>query len=377
MDKQRTGVGEYTYGLLDAVFKIDRENQYFLFYNSYKDVSEILPKWSHPNVHYARTRWPNKCFNAILLLNLIKLDNLVIKKLFTNYKLQIKNLDVWFSPNLNFTSLTSKVKFILTIHDLSFEFLSECYTLKQRLWHKLLMPKKQCERADIILTPSESTARDVAATYGIDREKVNVCYPGVSTIITQNTINITQLREEYDLPEKFILFLGTIEPRKNVEAVIGAFAMAYDLGLRTYGLVITGAKGWKNKDVFQMIVNTPNVRYIDYVAEEDKSALYQMASLFVYPSLYEGFGLPVLEAMASGTPVITSNRSSLPEVGGDAVYYVNPTNAAELSEAMARILRDDELGIMNYELRIERQRELVKKFDWERSAKEFLLLIHI
>src|SRR3989338_9642005 len=248
MDKQRTGVGEYAYGLLDAVFQIDNTNQYFLFYNSYRDVSEILPKWNYPNVHYVKTRWPNKIFNLFLLSGLIKLDNLIIK-----------NLDIWFSPNLNFISLTSKVKFIFTVHDLSFEFLPECYTFKQRLWHRLLWPKKQCERADLILTPSESTARDVAATYGIGREKVRVCYPGVSTIITQNTINITQLREEYDLPEKFILFLGTIEPRKNVEAVIGAFAMAYDLGLRTYGLVITGAKGWKNKDVFQMIVNTPNV----------------------------------------------------------------------------------------------------------------------
>lgn len=398
MERQRTGVGEYAFGLLNAVFKVDRENQYWLFYNSYEDVLEVLPKWDYPNVHYVGLRWPNKILNLFLLLGLIKLDKMVSKK----YKaclpvgkvesrksdcLKIENLDAWFSPNLNFTSLTFKTKFILTIHDLSFEFLPECYTFKQRLWHKLLRPKKQCRRADVILTPSENTARDVALKYGIGKEKVMVCYPGVSRNMEHVTWNSELVRAKYDLPEGFVLFLGTIEPRKNVEAVIGAFARAYDRGLRTYGLVIAGAKGWKNENVMRAIENTPNVRYIDYVSEEDKPALYKLACLFVYPSLYEGFGLPVLEAMACGTPVITSHRASLPEVGGDAVYYVNPANVAELSGAMARVLRGDEscppeadqprAEIMNYELRMERAKELAKKFNWEKSAEEFLLMIHI
>ena len=367
MDKQRTGVGEYTYGLLDAIFKIDKGNRYFLFYNSYKDVSEVLPKWDYPNVSYVWTRWPNKIFIVFLLFGLVKLDNLVIK-----------NLDVWFAPNLNFASLTSKVKFILTVHDLSFEFLPDCYTLKQRLRHKLLRPKKQCKRAEVILTPSESTKRDVVAWYSVVEKKVLILRPGLSATTMQNADNRMQVREKYNLPEKFILFLGTIEPRKNVEAVVVAYKETCKLAnLQTCKLVIAGAKGWKNKEIFEMIANTPNVRYIDYVAEEDKPALYQMASLFVYPSLYEGFGLPVLEAMACGTPVITSNRSSLPEVGGDAVCYVNPANVAELAEAMERMLQDDELRIMNYELRVERQREQVKRFDWNKSAEEFLSLVNI
>ncbi|MBI4992952.1 MAG: glycosyltransferase family 4 protein [Candidatus Magasanikbacteria bacterium] len=395
MDPQRTGVGEYTFGLLDAVFKIDRENQYFLFYNSYQDISGILPRWDYQNVHYVSTKWPNIFLNFFLLLGFVKLDNLVIKKLFENCKLpssrahfvvtqwnqaegKIENLEAWFSPNLNFTPLTSKTKFILTVHDLSFEFLPECYTAKQRLWHKLLRPKKQCERADLILTPSESTARDVVSAYDVDEKKVKVLYPGISALITQNTINKTQVRKKYNLPENFILFLGTIEPRKNVEAVVVAFQNTYTLThLHTYTLVIAGARGWKNENVMRAIKEMPNVRYINYVAEEDKPALYRLASLFVYSSLYEGFGLPVLEAMACGTPVITSNRSSLPEVGGDAVCYVNPANVAELSRAMVRVLRDDELGIKNYELRIDRQREQVKKFDWGETAKEFLSVIKI
>ncbi|MBI4426983.1 MAG: glycosyltransferase family 4 protein [Candidatus Magasanikbacteria bacterium] len=370
MEKERTGVGEYAFGLLDAVFRIDKENQYFLFYNSHKDVSEVLPKWEYPNVRYVRTRWPNKIFNVFLLLGLVKLNKLIERRL-KDYK--IKKLDCFFSPNLNFTSLTPKTKFFLTIHDLSFEFLPECYTLKQRLWHKLLRPKKQCQQANIIFTPSESTRRDVASRYFVAEKKVLILRPGLSATMTQNTDNRMQVREKYDLPEKFILFLGTIEPRKNVEAAISAFQNIHTLThLHTYTLVIAGARGWKNENVMRVIADTPNVRYIDYVAEEDRPALYRLASLFVYPSLYEGFGLPVLEAMACGTPIITSNRSSLPEVGGDAVCYVNPANVAELSWAMERVLCDDELGIKNYELRVARQKECVERFDWGRSAGQFL-----
>lgn len=377
MDKQRTGVGEYAFGLLNAVFKIDKGNQYFLFYNSHQDVSQNIPPWDFPNVRFISVRWPNKLFNVLLMFGLIKLDKMVSKKHKVesrklcetgNWKLKI---DVWFSPNLNFTSLTSKTKFILTIHDLSFEFLPKCYTFKQRLWHRLLRPRKQCKRADVILTPSENTRRDVEAKYKVESRKVKVLRPGLSTTTTQNPSNRTQVKEKYSLPEEFVLFLGTIEPRKNVEAVIGAFARMYDTRHRAYGLVIAGSKGWKNEVVFQMIANTPNVRYIDYVSEEDKPALYKLASLFVYPSLYEGFGLPVLEAMACGTPVITSHRASLPEVGGDAVYYVNPANVAELSVAMELVLKNEDLRLKM----VERQRGQAKKFNWEKSAGEFVSLV--
>lgn len=374
MEKERTGVGEYAFGLLDAVFKIDKENQYFLFYNSYQDVSQNIPRWDYHNVRYVSTRWPNKIFNVFLLLGLIKLDKLIEKRL-KDYK--IKKLDCFFSPNFNFTCLSKRVKFMLTVHDLSFEFLPECYTFKQRLWHKLLRPGKQCRRADVVLTPSESTKRDVASTYGIGWDKIKVCYPGLLVDYglrlpagEAGTMDYSQkVKEKYDLPEKFILFLGTIEPRKNVEAVIEAYKQTYILtNLHTYKLIIAGARGWKNKEIFEMIEKTSGVRYINYVAEEDKPALYRLASLFVYPSLYEGFGLPVLEAMACGTPVITSHRASLPEVGGNAVYYVNPANVAELSEAM-------ELALKNEDLRsgvIVRQKEKAKKFAWNRSAEEFM-----
>lgn len=368
MQKNRTGVGEYTYELLDALFEIDKNNQYFLFYNSYQDVFEIIPKWEQENVHYVAGRWPNKIFNVLVCLNLIRLDKLVekiAKRQLDNWTIgQSKfKLDVFFSPNINFISLRSKTKFILTIHDLSFEFFPECFSWKRRLWHWILKPKKQCQRADLILTPSENTRRDVVEYYGIDEGKVEVVEPGLcEEFIVHSSEPIEKVNKKYNLPEKFILYLGTIEPRKNILGIIEAYKKNYELRTIGYELVIAGSKGWNYKQIIKKIDETEGVHYIGYVDEQDKAALYQMADLFVYPSLYEGFGFPVLEAMASGTPVITSNRSSLPEVGGEAVYYVNPYNIVEIARAMKLLLQKDKLRGML----VERGREQTKNFAWQK-----------
>ncbi|MFZ2190187.1 MAG: glycosyltransferase family 1 protein [Candidatus Magasanikiibacteriota bacterium] len=401
MDKNRTGVGEYTFGLLDNLFKgidstnfkkdyTDNKNQFFLFYNSSKDILANLPKWGYENVHYIGLNWPNKLLNLLLWLRLIRLDKMVAKVLkdqkinlrpelrsrerskdqINNVTIrQCNNLNIWFSPNLNFTNLSKGVKHIQTIHDLSFEFFPECFTWKQRLWHWFLNPKKQCKRADIILTPSENTRRDVVDRYHISDNKIQVLRPGLSVDRGHKTEDI---RHKYGLPEKYILYLGTLEPRKNVESIVDAYKLYRSQITDHYPLVLAGALGWKNKKLMQLIKNTPNVKYSGYVDGEDKMVLYKNASLFVFPSLYEGFGLPVLEAMSCGVPVITSNRSSLTEVGQDAVYYVNPNNVNELAGAMELIMKNNELRTRM----IARGLEVGKDFDWQKSAQELLSVIN-
>jgi len=411
MDEKRTGVGEYTFGLLDAVFKYtdsltaqagtdfkkdytDNKDQFFLFYNSNKNIQDNLPKWDYENVHYIGLNWPNKLLNLLLWLKLIRLDKLLLSHLERNDErkrgMKSKDLmvrqekqwdpstplrfaqddviDVWFSPNLNFTNLSKHVKHIQTIHDLSFEFFPECFTWKRRLWHWFLNPKKQCKRADIILTPSENTKRDVVERFKIEDLRLKILRPGLSIDRGYKTEDI---RQRYGLPEKYILFLGTLEPRKNVESIIKAYKMNYELGIRNYDLVIVGSSGWKNIELLKTIKETPGVKYIGYVDDEDKMELYKNASLFVFPSLYEGFGLPVLEAMACGVPVITSNRSSLTEVGQDAVYYVNPNNVSELASAIDLILKNSELKTRMTTGGL----EVAKDFDWQKSAQEFLSVI--
>jgi glycosyltransferase involved in cell wall biosynthesis len=373
MNKERTGVAEYTFELINALFEIDKENQYLLFYNSSEDVAKNVELWKQENVHYVGTRWPNKVFNtAQVLLGWPKLDKLVEGR--GKGEGGKRTIDIWFSPNLNFSSVSSKTKLILTIHDLSFEILPECFSAKRRLWHRVINPKKQCQRADLILVPSENTARDVEGIYGINSKKIRVVEPGLCTNFKKLEINgnNVEIRNKYNLPEKFILFLGTVEPRKNILGIIEGFKNSELLAIG-YELVIAGAQGWKSGPIMEKINNTPGVKYIGYVNEEEKRALYELADLFVYPSLYEGFGFPVLEAMASGTPVIASNRSSLPEVVGDAAVMVNPYNTAELSRAMEQVLKDNAWR----DILIKRGKERVNVFGWQRTAREFLNLLKI
>lgn len=182
-----------------------------------------------------------------------------------------------------------------------------------------------------------------------------------------------KVQEKYNLPEKFVLFLGTIEPRKNIEAVIRAFDKA-SYEFPSYELLLAGGKGWNNKGIYEIhnkLKNKDKIRFLGYVEHEEKPALYKLASLFVFPSIYEGFGLPPLEAMACGTPVITSNASSLPEVVGDAGLMVNPYNINELVEAMKVMLSDAELR----QRFIEKGLARAQKFTWERCAEKTLELI--
>lgn len=409
MDKERTGVGEYTYNLLKAIFLLDKENQYYLFYNSNKNIFQNIPQWEQNNVHYVGTKYSNKLLNLLLWLKIVKLDKILLrhferiylkkKKLsylsvdkqnlkevkdFIQLKIDLPKAEtplhfvsaqndelIWFSPNLNFTNLSKKIKHLQTIHDLSFEFLPECFTWKQRLWHWFLNPKKQCQKADIILTPSENTKQDMVNEYGIVGDKIQILQPGISWeegLIT--TENIQRVKEKYNLPEKYILYLGTLEPRKNIESIIEAYNIS-GLKIKNYELIIVGGKGWKNKKLLKLIENSLGVKYIGYVNKEDKQLLYNLSSLFIFPSLYEGFGLPVLEAMSQEIPVITSNRTSLPEVIGTSGYLVNPYNVLELAEAMKNILSDEKLRKML----IIQSKEQTKKFNWNNSAKKFLNLI--
>lgn len=355
MTPERTGVGAYTYRLLDALFAIDREHEYYLFYNAYRDVSDCIPVWDYPNVHYVRRRWPNKLFSLVQLLGILPLDRFFGVA-----------LDYLFSPNINFTRVSKRVRHILTMHDLSFAFFSQYYSWQRRLWHLVVRPKWQCCEATKILCVSESTKRDVVGHYGVDDGKVVVVYPGVLQLVTRN-LELGVICERYSLPEKYILYLGTLEPRKNVLGIIEGFVKS---GLRTkgYELVLAGKRGWKDKDIMERIDNTEGVRYIGYVIEEDKWSLYTHSSLFVFPSLYEGFGLPVLEAMAAGVPVITSNVSSLPEVVGHGAYLVNPMNIDEIALGMTRIIAHD---TMRKRL-VEQGTERASRFSWHQAATQFL-----
>ncbi len=364
MTPHLTGVGEYTYELLSAVFSASsEEDEFFLLYNGQKKSTHYIPAWENPHVHYAGTRWPNKLFNV---------STFFTQRPFLSASISSQRpLDLVFLPNLNFTALPKGLPYILTIHDLSFFLFPKFFSAKQRWWHNLVRPEHLIRGAHRIITPSYNTRRDVIEEFGISEDKVLTLYPGLCSSLSLPTeSDLNRVKKKYNLPEKFVLFLGTTEPRKNILGVVEAFTLMKKKNPQFDGisLIIAGADGWLNKKIYSAIHRRSDIKLIGFVSAEDKAALYQCAQIFVYPSFYEGFGFPVLEAMASGTPVITSNRSSLPEITDGTAVLADPYCIHEITEAM-ELLLTNEIARTWYKIR---GLEKAKQFSWKKTAQEFL-----
>ncbi len=362
-EEKISGVGEYALEIVRNLLETDGENEYLIFSNSYKQASQnfsFLDKY--PNAELRRFRYPNKLLNFFLwYFKRPGLDRM------------IGGADIFFAPNINFLAVGKKCKFIVAFHDLSFERFPEFFTAKTRLWHYLFVnPRRIAERADRIIAVSESTKRDLREIYGAGLEKIRVIYHGISDefkIMDRNDPKLLEIQKKYNLPYKFILYLGNIEPRKNISAVIGAYKifLSKNPRLAKYKLVFAG----NVSPPCRGIIEKENAAVCGYVKREERPHIYNLASLFVYPSFFEGFGLPVLEAMACGTPVVTSDNSSLPEVAGDAAVLVDPNRPAEIADAMEALLSDEKL----YDKMKKRGLERSQKFGWKKCARETLNVI--
>ena len=273
--------------------------------------------------------------------------------------------DLFHTPDHILPLLPIKCRKVITVHDLSFVNHPELFTAGKRSYKQLMTPLS-LKRADRIIAVSQNTKNDIVKLYKTDPGKVTVVYNGVGEEFceVESKDVLSEARKKYELPDKYILFVGTIEPRKNIINLI----KAYKKSGTDLILAIVGKKGWMSDSIIKEITSDNRILWLDTVGSKDLPALYSMADLFVYPSLYEGFGLPVLEAMACGTPVITSNVSSLPEVAGDAAVLVDPDNADAIACAIKNILKNEELR----KSLISKGPEQARKFSWKKCAKETL-----
>jgi len=265
-----------------------------------------------------------------------------------------------------------KSRKVMNIYDLTFIKYPEYIDSVVEKYTKLV---KQClQWTDLVITISESSKKDIVELLGVDHNRIYVTplasryYPDY---ISDELATKLQLASSYDFSKPYLLFVSTIEPRKNIISLIEAFNILKTKYKIEHQLVLIGQKGWRYEQIFAAIEDSPwvsQVHHLNYLSDEIVALFYSKADAFVYPSYYEGFGLPVLEAMTLGAPVITSNSSSLPEVAGDAALLVDPNDPTSLADAILKVIGDRQF---RSEL-VQKGKERAKLFSWERTANETL-----
>lgn len=224
-------------------------------------------------------------------------------------------------------------------------------------------------RANYYLTISQFSKNEIVSLLGVEPEKIYVipcaCSSHIAKVEEEEQLN--RVRKKYDLPDRYILFVGNTNPRKNLNRLLKAYDMAKDKGEIAHQLIIAGDQGWKfdRELALNGVKHKKDIRFIGFVADEDMNALYSAASLFVFPTLYEGFGIPVIEAQTCGVPVLTSNVSALPEVGGDGAIYVDPYCEEDICDGILKVLQDETLRKKLVESGYQNR----KRFSWKKSAE--------
>lgn len=280
--------------------------------------------------------------------------------------------DIMIYPKniIPFTHLLFNFKRINIIHDLAhFNKEINAYPLWDTVYMRTFM-KLSCKIASKTIAISEHTKQDIARYLKANPLKINVVYEGVESIFgfSKSSSELKYLLKKHDITQPFIFYSGSISPRKNLDRTLRAFYKIHNK--IPHDLVITGTKEWGSNKAGSYISQSSKdrVRVLGYVTDSDLVGLYNLADFYIYPSLYEGFGLPILEAQACGCPVVASKLTSLPEVGGDSVYYINPNSENDISKAMLELANDD---FLKKEL-ISRGRQNIKKFSWDKCTKEIL-----
>lgn len=334
---QKTGFGFYVSNLVRELKKVDRDNEYFLF-RPKQDEDLSAPK---------RFLW----------------DQVILPRKAKEAKVDILHQPAFSAP------IFYRGKVVVTVHDIIAILFGEDIPFGSRLYFARWMPFSY-RRADFIITVSQSTKNDLVSHLGIEEEKIKVIYEAPSETFFKKIPQkeIDKVKQKYQTGKNFLLHIGTLNPRKNLEFLVSVFAEITKT-FPQYNLVITGKRGWYYESLFRLVKKLDlgkKVVFPGYVPDEDTPALYQGATIFLFPSLYEGFGLPPLEAMASGVPVVSSNTSSMPEVVAGAGVLLSPKDKSGWVEAIRGLLENKTL-LRELQRKGKRQATL---FSWQKTALE-------
>lgn len=328
-----TGLGNYSRSVVKNLQLLFPDNDYHLYTPKRRIDAETDQFYKSPDFHTYIPKTAFKSFwRSYAIVSLLKKDGIEL----------FHGLSNELPANLKQANIAS----VVTIHDLIFKVLPETYPFIDRQIYNQKV-KKACENADCIIAVSESTKKDIVHFYGINPEKIEVVYPSCNPIYYESAEieDAASILAKYQIPSEYLLSVGTVEKRKNLKLIIEAYALLAP-ELRIPLVIIGGGKSYRN-EVIALIKEKgleAHVVWIDKLKDNRHlQAVYQQAKALIYPSRYEGFGLPVVEALLSKTPVITSNISSLPEAGGPSSLLVDPNDASALSSAISQVLTDEDL----------------------------------
>lgn len=348
--EKRVGISEYAFQILEKLYEFREKGKIdhsFVIYLKAKPIGLPSEKawWKYKIVK------PSKLWTQIGLPISLLLG---------------KKPDVFLTLT-HYAPRFSTIPTIVSVMDLSFLHFPLTFK-KNDLYQLTKWTKYSVNNAKRVITISKSSKNDIIKNYGVEESRVDVVNLGLKEI-TMNSSHLSL--KEFGIDKKFILFVGTLQPRKNIVGLVKAFAILPQKIKDEHQLVIVGKKGWLYEDILKspsMYGVENNTIFLDYVKDEDLPNFYKGAEVFVLPSLYEGFGLPILEAMRYGCPVITSNVSSMPEAGGDAALYFDPADIEDIKGKIEKVLTDTALR----QKMIEKGKEHYKKFTWEKAAKQVL-----
>jgi glycosyltransferase involved in cell wall biosynthesis len=341
---RRTGTESYALRLIQALLERDSDHDFLLYFRDApapglfsRGTLRVMPfprLWTHARLSFELLASPRP--------------------------------DVLFVP-AHVLPMLHPVPSVVTVHDLGYKYFPGAHPLTQRLYLNW-STRFSARSATHVIADSQATRQDLIHFYNIPARKITVVYPGRDESF--HRVDPAPVRAKYNLPETYFLHVGTIQPRKNLIRLIEAVCLLP--AKRAHCLLLVGRPGWLAAPILAKArEQADTVRLLDYVPDEDLGGLYSGACAFVFPSLYEGFGFPVLEAMACGAPVICSNTSSLPELAGEAALLVDPTDTAALAAAMRRALSEPEL---RKEL-IEKGYAQIQKFSWAKAAGKVLSVL--
>jgi glycosyltransferase involved in cell wall biosynthesis len=332
---ERSGIGQFAIRLIEAYHKQYPNQQIRLFGFKFVSRKFVPPIPRDKSLKYRLVRWlPGRIYTGSFKNNVpIPIDTLIgaVKK------------DIVVFPNFVRWPLLTNRRSISFIHDLSFVHYGEYSSPANREYMLKFVPKT-LQKSEHLVTISENSKKEIIEYFNIPSKKISIVHPFIDTAMfnPRPSKEVEKVRNKFSLPKKYLLFVSSLEPRKNVLGILNAYAALPVRLKKEYALVLAGGKGWLNEEIHsrtkELLNKKLNIYITGYVSDDDLPALYTGAQLFVFPSFYEGFGIPPLEAMACGVPVITSDNSSLPEVVGDAAIQVDAHNTVQITNAITYLL---------------------------------------